>query len=88
MTLLMSDVVKFLSFLRFYNSPFYNVCLVTWPWSGSEAGVDIALTQTSLLFICKYHDDKMIFYVKSSELCNKTQSSPIRSLVNIPDGVH
>ena len=29
-------------------------CLVTWPLSGSEVGVDLVLTQTLLLFICKY----------------------------------
>ena len=32
---------------------FTVVCLVTWPWIGSEAGVDLVLIQTSLLFICK-----------------------------------
>ena len=35
------------------NSPFYSLCLVTWPWIGSEDGGDLALIQTSLLFICK-----------------------------------
>ena len=33
---------------------FTVVCLVTWPLSGSEAGVDLVLIQTLLLFICKY----------------------------------
>ena len=32
---------------------FTVVCLVTWPWIGSEAGDDLVLIQTSLLFICK-----------------------------------
>ena len=32
---------------------FTVVCLVTWPWIGSEAGVNFVLIQTSLLFICK-----------------------------------
>ena len=32
---------------------FTVVCLVTWPWIGSEAGGDLVLIQTSLLFICK-----------------------------------
>ena len=27
--------------------------LVTWPLNGSEAGVDLVLIQTSLLFLCK-----------------------------------
>jgi len=33
---------------------FTVVCLVTWPLSGGEAGVDLVLTQTLMLFICKY----------------------------------
>ena len=33
---------------------FTVVCLVTWPWIGSEAGGDLILIQTSLLFICKF----------------------------------
>ena len=32
---------------------FTVVCLVTWPWIGSEAGGDLVLMQTSLLFICR-----------------------------------
>ena len=32
---------------------FTVVCLVTWPLSGSEAGGDLALIQTLLLFTCK-----------------------------------
>ena len=30
------------------------MCLATWPCIGSEAGGDLVLVQTSLLFICKY----------------------------------
>ena len=33
---------------------FTVVSLVTWPLSGSEAGVDLVLVQTLLLFMCKY----------------------------------
>ena len=33
---------------------FTVLCLVAGPLSGSEAGVDLALIQTLLLFICKY----------------------------------
>ena len=33
---------------------FTVVCSVTWPLSGSEAGVDLVLIQILLLFICKY----------------------------------
>ena len=32
---------------------FTVVCLVIWPWIGSEAGGDLVLIQTSLLFICR-----------------------------------
>ena len=32
---------------------FTVVCSVTWPWNGSEAGVDLVLIQTSLLLLCK-----------------------------------
>ena len=32
---------------------FTVVFLVTWPWIVSEAGVDLVLIETSLLFICK-----------------------------------
>ena len=32
---------------------FTVVSLVTWPWTVSEAGVDLVLIETSLLFICK-----------------------------------
>ena len=33
---------------------FTVVYLVTWPWMVSEAGGDLVLIQTSLLFICKW----------------------------------
>ena len=29
-------------------------CLVAWPLNESEAGVDLVLIETSLLFICKF----------------------------------
>ena len=32
---------------------FTVVSSVTWPWVVSEAGVDLVLIETSLLFICK-----------------------------------
>ena len=32
---------------------FTIVCLVSWPLSGSEAGVDLVLIKTLLLFTCK-----------------------------------
>ena len=31
---------------------FTVVCLVTWPVNESEAGIDLALIETSLLFLC------------------------------------
>jgi len=33
---------------------FTVVCLVAWPLNESEAGVDLVLIETSLLFLCKY----------------------------------
>ena len=33
---------------------FTVVCLVTWPMNESEAGVDLVLIETSLLFLCKF----------------------------------
>ena len=33
---------------------FTVVCLVTWPLNESEAGVDLALIETSQLFLCKF----------------------------------
>ena len=33
---------------------FTVVCLVPWPLNESEAGVDLVLIETSLLFICKF----------------------------------
>ena len=33
---------------------FTVVCLVAWPLNESEAGVDLVLIETSVLFICKF----------------------------------
>ena len=33
---------------------FTVVCLVGWPLNESEAGVDLVLIKTSLLFLCKF----------------------------------
>ena len=33
---------------------FTVVCLVTWPLNESEAGVDLVMIETSLLFLCKF----------------------------------
>ena len=33
---------------------FTVVCLVAWPLNESEAGVDLVLIETSLLFLCKF----------------------------------
>ena len=33
---------------------FTVVCLVAWPLNESEAGVDLALIETSQLFLCKF----------------------------------
>ena len=33
---------------------FTVLCLVAWPLNESEAGVDLILIETSLLFLCKF----------------------------------
>ena len=33
---------------------FTVVCLVAWPLNESEAGVDLVLIETSLLFLCEF----------------------------------
>ena len=33
---------------------FTVVCLIAWPLNESEAGVDVVLIQTSLLFLCRF----------------------------------
>ena len=33
---------------------FTVVCLVTWPMNQSEAGVDLVLIETLMLFLCKF----------------------------------
>ena len=33
---------------------FTVMCLVTWPMNESEAGVDLVLIETSVLFLCKF----------------------------------
>ena len=50
---------------------FTVVCLVTWPLSRSEAGVDLALIQTLLLFICKQHENNMIYMLKAGRSLSK-----------------
>ena len=47
------DTPVFLSPQKPTIAHFTVVCLVTWPWSGSEAGGDRVLIQTSVLFICR-----------------------------------
>ena len=32
---------------------FTFVCIVTWPMNESEAGVDLVLIETAVLFLCK-----------------------------------
>ena len=58
---------------------FTVVCLVSWPWIESEAGVDLVFIETSLLLLCKcklvsikQHD----LHMKSSEVSIKTRSTP------------
>ena len=56
---------------------FTVVCSVTCPLNGSEAGGDLALIQTSLLFSCKCTKlalKQLYLHNKSSEVCIKTRS--------------
>ena len=54
------------------------MCLVTWPLNESEAGVDLVMIQTSLLF---YVNDAVVMLIsknlhkKSSEVSIKTRST-------------
>ena len=57
---------------------FTVVCLVTWPFDGSEARVDLVLIQTSLLLLCKTSCsdvNKVHLHDKSREVCIKTRST-------------
>ena len=50
------QVIKIFIEVPLIQSPidhFTVVCSVTWPLSGSEAGVDLVLIQTLLLLSCK-----------------------------------
>ena len=54
------------------------VCEVTWPWILSEAGGDLVLIQTTLLFIrrsyCSYAN-YLHLHVKSDEVCAETRAT-------------
>ena len=54
---------------------FTVVSLVTWPWSGSEAGVDLVLIKTLLLFICK-SCSCLYLHMINRRVCIKTRSTP------------
>ena len=56
------------------------MCSVTWPLSGSEAGVDLVLIKTLLLFTCKSccsHSNSFVFTYEKMEgvYQNKVNSS-------------
>ena len=51
---------------------FTDVCLVTWPLSGSEAGRDLLFTCRS----CCSHAHHSAFTNEKHEVCMKTRSSP------------
>ena len=58
---------------------FIVVCFVTWPLSGSEAGGDLVLIQTLLLFTCRSccsHANPFAFTYEKHEVCIKTRSPP------------
>ena len=52
---------------------FTVVGVVTWPLNGSEAGVDLVLIQTSLLFLCK--SSQVIIMITSDIYMRKAQRS-------------
>ena len=55
------------------------MCFVTWPLSGSEAGGDLVLIQTLLLFKCRSCcSDANLFALtyEKHEVCIKTRSLP------------
>ena len=49
---------------------FSVVCLVAWPLNESEAGVDLVLIKTSLLFLCKL----LLISVRTASLTREKQS--------------
>ena len=63
------------------NRPFYSCVLSYLAMNASEAGVDLALIQTSLLFSCKcklvsIFLEQLDLHNKSSEVFIKTRSTP------------
>ena len=77
--------IPFDAFRRFDTIVHFTVvCLVTWPLSGSEAGVDLVLIQTLLLFLHASHFLLMLtsrsavtslyLYMKSRRVCINTKS--------------
>ena len=63
------------------------VCLVPWPLFGSEAGADLVLIQTSLLFICKYKlvSIRTAWSTYKKQVCVKTKPPP--ALLPVKDHV-
>ena len=60
---------------------FTVVCLVAWPLNESEAGVDLVLIETSLLFLCRFLliSTQMVSVTQQKqprEVCIKTNSTP------------
>ena len=52
--ILTSSVIPSLTGLRGLIDHFTVVCLVAWPLNENEAGGDLVLIETSLLFLCKF----------------------------------
>ena len=55
---------------------FTVVCLVAWPLNESEAGVDLVLIETLLLFVCKWHENSIINMRKAGRFLSLTRSPP------------
>ena len=63
-------------FLHLSIDHFTVVYLVAWPLNESEAGVDLVLTETSLLFFCKLLVISMININAGRFLSKKVHPSP------------
>ena len=68
------------------NRPFYSCVLSDLALAESEAGVDLVLIQTSLLFICTVDHAVLMLttlhlHIKSTEVCIKTRSTPASLLI-------
>ena len=57
---------------------FTVVCLVAWPLNESEAGGDLVVIETSLLFLCKF----LLISMRTASLAEEKQEGFYQSKVN------